>query len=106
MNGAQKIVDERTRQIQVENFPPANDDSYINGELMRAARCYLEYAEWHHDWKTGAVVSAIEYTPADWPWDLSWWKPVNPTRALEKAGALIAAEIDRLQRVAENELPH
>jgi hypothetical protein len=37
----------------------------------------------------------------DWPWDASWWKPSNdPVRNLVKAGALIAAEIDRLQRAA------
>jgi hypothetical protein len=35
----------------------------------------------------------------DWPWDERWWKPSNdPIRDLVKAGALIAAEIDRLQR--------
>jgi hypothetical protein len=34
-----------------------------------------------------------------WPWDPSWWKPSpDPIRNLVKAGALIAAEIDRLQR--------
>jgi len=42
------------------------------------------------------------------PWDKSWWKPLdtNPNqmtvedriRHLEKAGALLAAEIDRLLR--------
>jgi hypothetical protein len=37
-----------------------------------------------------------------WPWDEKWWKPsTNPIRNLVKAGALIAAEIDRLQRVTE-----
>lgn len=35
-----------------------------------------------------------------WPWDASWWKPsADPIRNLVKAGALIAAEIDRLQRL-------
>jgi hypothetical protein len=28
---------------------------------------------------------------------LTWWKPSTPVRNLEKAGALIAAEIDRLR---------
>lgn len=36
---------------------------------------------------------------SDWPWHSSWWKPSDdPIRNLVKAGALIAAEIDRLQR--------
>ena len=41
----------------------------------------------------------IEY----WPWDMKWWKPSDedPIRNLVKAGALIAAEIDRLQRRTE-----
>jgi hypothetical protein len=39
-----------------------------------------------------------------WPWDQDWWKPSpDPIRNLVKAGALIAAEIDRLQRLAPPE---
>jgi hypothetical protein len=35
--------------------------------------------------------------PEDWPFDPSWWKPSEDrVRDLVKAGALIAAEIDRL----------
>lgn len=38
-------------------------------------------------------------SPREWPWDASWWKPSpDPIANLVKAGALIAAEIDRLQR--------
>lgn len=33
-----------------------------------------------------------------WPWDESWWKPTNRRRDLVKAGALILAEIERLDR--------
>jgi hypothetical protein len=33
-----------------------------------------------------------------WPWEWSFWKPRDPVRNLVIAGALIAAEIDRLQR--------
>lgn len=40
-----------------------------------------------------------------WPWDKSWWKPTPDDRIREliKAGALIAAEIDRLQRLNKEE---
>ena len=33
-----------------------------------------------------------------WPWNVVWWKPTpdDRIRELAKAGALIAAEIDRL----------
>lgn len=38
-----------------------------------------------------------------WPFELKWLKrtPKNRIRELQKAGALIAAEIDRLQRCGE-----
>jgi hypothetical protein len=35
-----------------------------------------------------------------WPWDASWWKPASNRRNLVKAGALILAEIERLDRAA------
>jgi hypothetical protein len=35
--------------------------------------------------------------PREWPWDSKWWKPGERIRELEKAGALIAAEIARLE---------
>ena len=39
-----------------------------------------------------------------WPWSDKWWKPSDdPVRNLVKAGALLAAEIDRLQRGAPPE---
>jgi hypothetical protein len=38
--------------------------------------------------------------PKFWPWKPWWWKPsTNRIDELVKAGALIAAEIDRLQRI-------
>jgi hypothetical protein len=80
MTGAERIAAERQRQIQKEGWTSENDDRYKNGELLRAAICYL-----NND-------------PTGWPWDPSWWKPSTPIRNLEKAGALIAAEIDRKQR--------
>jgi hypothetical protein len=47
------------------------------------------------------VMAAEEYLSKSysWPWDAEWWKPSpDSVRNLVKAGALIAAEIDRLQR--------
>jgi hypothetical protein len=37
-----------------------------------------------------------------WPWEASWWKPSQTDRIKElaKAGALIAAEIDRLKNAS------
>ena len=39
--------------------------------------------------------------PFGWPhtWDASWWKPKDRRRDLVRAGALIIAEIERLDRL-------
>lgn len=38
--------------------------------------------------------------PELWPWPSEWWKPTDVRRDLVKAGALILAEIERLDRAA------
>jgi hypothetical protein len=97
--GLDAITTERVRQINKEGFTAGHDDNHMRGELALAAKCYLVagmIAE------TGAPAGELS-KPADWPWDAEWWKPSNnPTANLVKAGALIAAEIDRLERVAQN----
>jgi hypothetical protein len=35
-----------------------------------------------------------------WPWDRAYWKPRGPRNNLVKAGALILAEIERIDRAA------
>lgn len=47
--------------------------------------------------KDGRTARAI---PRQWPftWWLDWWKPTTYRRDLVKAGALILAEIERLDR--------
>lgn len=92
MGGAGVIADERYRQIHEEGFTAARDDSYVKGELARAA---MAYAEPGVNSKSGGVISM-------WPatWDIAWWKPSDdPVRNLIRAGALIAAEIDRHYRL-------
>jgi len=87
--GIELIAEERQRQIEVEGFTAEHDKQYANEELVDAAYCYLTHPD-HRD-----------YAPFPWPWDKSWWKPSpeNRIRELQKAGALIAAEIDRLQNL-------
>ena len=87
------IVDERIRQIEVEGWTPEHDDEHEMGELARAAACYA-VGEMIADEATGGSV---------WPWSDDWWKPTWPIdrrRELVKAGALIVAEIERLDRSA------
>lgn len=93
--GAELIADERRRQIDAEGWTPEHDDAHKHGELVEAAECY-SYAA-----RTGTL-----HPPRGWPWEPSWWKPTgNPVRDLVKAGALIAAEIDRLQREQQRHRP-
>jgi hypothetical protein len=84
------VMAERLRQINEEGWTPAHDDAHSNGELARAAACYA----------TSAVPVYLANPPALWPWDASWWKPKDARRDLIRAGALIIAELDRLQRAA------
>lgn len=91
-DGAELIAAERRRQVEVERYTSEGDDHYDGTELLWAAHCYL-HSEADLD-ETG--------TPVDWPWHEMFWKPTpdDRIRELVKAGALIAAEIDRLQRAS------
>lgn len=43
--------------------------------------------------------------PRGWPWGSSWWKPKDPRRDLVRAGALILAEIERIDRASPPSSP-
>jgi hypothetical protein len=87
---ARDVLAERQRQVSAEGWNPEHDDSHTLGELADAAGCYALHA---HDWP-----SLAGSAPLGWPWDAKWWKPAGARRNLEKAGALILAEIERLDR--------
>lgn len=78
-DGAALIAAERQRVRKVEGFTPEADVRYTNGELLMAARAYLDA------------------DPAIWPesWRREMHKPSSRVRDLVKAGQFIAAEIDR-----------
>lgn len=95
MTGAEMIVVERERQMTSEGWTPEHDDQHINGELRDAA---IAYAMACNDEGAGER-AAQDIFPGDWG-EGGWWKPSDdPIRNLTKAGALIAAEIDRIQRM-------
>jgi hypothetical protein len=97
-SGVVLIAAERQRQIDVEGWTAEHDDDHTNGQLARAGACYAI--------RSGRHDNKYAYTPLAWPWDTEWWKPSpDPIRNLVKAGALIAAEIDRLQRLAARAKP-
>lgn len=91
------VAAERERQMAVEGWTADHDDGHTSGELAQAAAAYANYG-------TEAVNSqpAAELIfPPSWSWD--WWKPGDHRRNLVKAGALIIAEIERLDRKALRE---
>ena len=103
MTGAELIATERARQIQVEGWTAEHDDDWEDCEILDAALCYAGMAGSQQLDEDGGA-EAKDGLLEGWPWDLHWWKPSDdPIRNLTKAGALIAAEIDRLQRKAERE---
>jgi len=94
--GADLIADERNRQIEEEGYTVEHDAQHLAGQLARAAECYL----WVNAIVTNEDALAIIGPPVFWPWKAEDWRPsADPIRNLVKAGALIAAEIDRQLRL-------
>ncbi len=83
--GAEMIRDERERQIVDECYQSGHDDYFTRGELAEGAMAYLK----------GDIIY--------WPYKFArgMFKPGDRVRNLVKAGAMIAAEIDRLLRADE-----
>jgi hypothetical protein len=89
MNGVEMITAERQRQIYAEGWTPEHDAGHEPEALARAAVCYAVPPDG----------SRQHIVNVHWPWRRQFWKPTpdDRIRELTKAGALIAAEIDRLQ---------
>ena len=94
MNGIERIAAERQRQIEGEDYLPEHDLAHHKAELARAAAVYALPPEERHRaiWKSSLLVML-------WPADWRIKESTDRVRELEKAGALIAAEIDRLLAV-------
>ena len=84
--GVELIAHERQRHIDEEGYSAEHDSEYAHGELALAAACY-------------ALGDQTYNFSVLWPWTDGDWKPEprNRIHELVKAGALIAAEIDRLE---------
>lgn len=97
--GAEAIAAERQRQIKAEGWTPEHDDAQNDaGELCGAASAYALSAAC----QISPYADPLDETPDAFPhtWPPEWWKPKTPREDLVRAGALIAAEIDRLDRTA------
>lgn len=93
MTGIELIAKERERQIKELGYDVKNDDLYSKNELANAAVCYAVKGEMREIAnEDGESVDEIL-----WPWTETTFNPTPEDRIKEltKAGALIAAQIDR-----------
>ena len=97
--GAEMITDERKRHTEKEGWTTEHDADHTGMELSVSAAsyaldCAATQSEYHESWRK----IYQEYSDKIWPFDKEWFKPTHddPIKQLVKAGALLAAEIDRL----------
>lgn len=102
--GIEIIAEERARQLKHHGWTPEHDDGHTTGDLTDAAICYATVASAEvrgssaEEW-TPEIMTSPHCLHSPWPWEHEAWKPSDdPIHNLAKAGALIAAEIDRLMR--------
>ena len=100
---AHDVLAERQRQMEAEGWTPVHDDHHDNGQMAVAAGYYALASGYPHERDIGLG----RRTPSYWPWAPEWWKPRTKRENLVRAGALVLAEIERLDRAAQtkNEVP-
>lgn len=92
-NALQEIEHERLRQESDEGWTPEHDDSHEGGDLAHAAAAYAMGKM--------AIVNIGGERTRLWPWEDAYWKDGDTRRRqLVKAGALIVAELERLERAS------
>lgn len=101
--GAELIAEERRAQYSREDYSGESDDDYVNGELASAAICYAAPCKIFRSYSSFGDNSINFADP--WPWtsDCDKREKHSLVRRLVIAGALIAAEIDRLNRAEVGE---
>ena len=85
-DGAARIMAERDAHLTREGYTVEHDDGHTHGELAKAADAYLIHN----------VLPRVARVV--WPWGPETFKAKDRVRDLVRAGALIAAEVDRLLR--------
>lgn len=102
MNGVESIAAERNRQIENEGWTLEHDDTHDDRSIAMAAACYAIAAAASPKERV-EIVSGDSLPEGIWPWAMRWWKPKTPREDLVRAGALIAAEIDRIDRAEQEQ---
>lgn len=104
LTGVELIAEERKRHEKI-GWTTEHDDEHSAGALAVAGASYALDVASRLAVANGSEYWADEYathSQSIWPFDAEWFKPTpkDDIRELVKAGALIAAEIDRIQRQA------
>ncbi len=103
--GIERITKERYRQISEEGFDKEHDANEKFNNLIKAVLYYTEasvFAYEYGDKNPEYVVDLMKQQELfkntfPFEWNKKWCKPsAEPIRNLEKAGALIAAAIDKI----------
>ena len=108
-SGIELITEERERQVSQEGWTPEHDDEHEGNQIAMAAACYAAPVSLRAEIEVPcncreAMCPHSAFPPTRWvdawPWDKKFDKrhKHDRLRQLVIAGALIAAEIDRLQR--------
>ena len=107
--GIELIAAERNRQIEEEGWTEEHDDTHDDGELAMAAACYAApekvFIEIYVDPKhLGKKYQRKKHYTDPFPWNKKYDKRDKHDRIkqLSIAGALMAAELDRLLRLEDN----
>lgn len=106
LTGVELIAAERERQVAEKGYTEKHDvDEHEGGDLLHAAISYAICASQREPlcgWSQAQVEDLV--LSQWWPWDERELKRgPGAIGELVKAGALIAAEIDRLQRDGDDE---
>jgi len=120
--GSELIAEERQRQLNQEGWTPEHDDEHTDGELALVAALYAtpiplfarkEQGDgevlFQDPWPWWDEIEQTRYSSDTYFYKVKAWdkrKKHSKLRKLVIAGALIAAEIDRLQRIKNRHFIH
>lgn len=108
--GVELIAEERRRQVEKEGYTAEHDANHGIRDFTSAAKSYLSSASLSilsnkypkdDSWHQYNEPCYRRHIRLGYPWGENSFKPTTPLRDLVKAGALIAAAIDRLQAQKE-----
>lgn len=100
-----EISKERQRQIEKEGYSQSHDDEHGDGSIADAAACYAATSDFL--FQPVAVSEAGARITDVWPWHPDSNKKQNHSRKrqLVMAGAMILAELERIERAESTVLP-